>query len=289
MQHLKEAGHYYKPNGRPAYTVAKANGKGRRKTTVADCRRLGLYPSVTTILSVLNKPGLNSWREKLIVEHTDDTEREPGEPTEKYIQRIFAKHRKITSRAADRGSRIHGMIESRVKGKAFYELEGDDLIWESVRDSLEGFAHISEWVAEKAAVSNAPKYAGKCDLHCPSAKVVVDIKTKEFGTEGADKIRGYPDQGMQLAAYAFGLDLDWGYDSEPRLINLFVSSTTPGLVIPYEHKRPSSLLVAFKALAYYWWALRGLDDPDDIECALEDLENEAEEAAELHGEVEGAA
>lgn len=277
MGALKESGHYYHPNGKPAYTVAKANGKGRRKTTIADCRKLGLYPSVTTILSLLNKPALNSWREKLIVEHTDDTEREPGEAAERYIGRIFAKHKRITQSAADRGSRIHGLLESMTKGKPFLGIRsaGDELIERAVSDYLRELSGDDDWIAEESAVCHRPKYAGKVDLYHPGLGIVLDYKSKEFGSESADRVKGWPDQGMQLGAYAQGLGI-----REPRLINLFVSSSTPGLIVPYEHKDPERLVTGFNALAYYWWAMRGLDDPEEINAALRELDSEDEGPAE---------
>jgi hypothetical protein len=39
-----------------------ADGSGERPTTIRDAKRLGLYPSVTSILGVLAKPGLEKWK-----------------------------------------------------------------------------------------------------------------------------------------------------------------------------------------------------------------------------------
>ena len=51
----EESGHYYTRDGSPAYTT---NGRG---TTLRDARKLGLKPSVTTILQVVDKAALTSW------------------------------------------------------------------------------------------------------------------------------------------------------------------------------------------------------------------------------------
>ena len=49
----QDTGHWYTKDGAPAYTV---EGKtGVRNTTLRDARKLGLIPSVTTIISIMEK------------------------------------------------------------------------------------------------------------------------------------------------------------------------------------------------------------------------------------------
>ena len=52
-----ESGHWYDDQGNPAYEIIGANGK-QRNTTLRDAKKLGLLPSVTTVLGVAAKPGL---------------------------------------------------------------------------------------------------------------------------------------------------------------------------------------------------------------------------------------
>ena len=53
--------HWYKQDGSPCYEVPYADPKkGMRSTTIRDARKLNLVPSVTTILQVMDKPGLRS-------------------------------------------------------------------------------------------------------------------------------------------------------------------------------------------------------------------------------------
>jgi len=62
MQEQKsESVHWYTKDGEPAYTIERADGKGFRNTTLRDAKKLGLLPSVTTILGVAAKPGLQNW------------------------------------------------------------------------------------------------------------------------------------------------------------------------------------------------------------------------------------
>lgn len=54
--------HWYRITGEPLHEVQKADGKGMRKTTLADARKLNLLPSVTGIIKLLHAEGLVRWR-----------------------------------------------------------------------------------------------------------------------------------------------------------------------------------------------------------------------------------
>ena len=62
-ERTSESGHWYLPNGNPAYTVIGKNGK-ERNTTVKDAREQGLLPSVTTIIGCAAKPALDVWKQQ---------------------------------------------------------------------------------------------------------------------------------------------------------------------------------------------------------------------------------
>jgi hypothetical protein len=55
------------------------------------------------------------------------------------------------------------------------------------------------------------------------AGIILDIKTKEF--TDPDKVEGYDDHLMQLAAYREGLNI-----RKARCANVFVSRSVPGLI-----------------------------------------------------------
>jgi len=55
-----ESGHFYASDGTPAYRIIGKNGK-ERNTNVKDARERGFVPSVTTVLNIIAKPGLNTW------------------------------------------------------------------------------------------------------------------------------------------------------------------------------------------------------------------------------------
>jgi hypothetical protein len=57
-----ESGHWYTQEGEPMYTIIGANGK-ERNTTLRDAKKEGLVPSVTTIMGVVAKPALETWKQ----------------------------------------------------------------------------------------------------------------------------------------------------------------------------------------------------------------------------------
>ena len=52
--------HWYTADRQPMHEVEGKNGN-MRSTTIRDARELNLFPSVTTIIGILDKPGLNQW------------------------------------------------------------------------------------------------------------------------------------------------------------------------------------------------------------------------------------
>ena len=63
-----ESGHWYTQEGEPMYTIIGANGK-ERNTTLRDAKSLGLVPSVTTIMGIIAKPSLETWKQKQLLNH----------------------------------------------------------------------------------------------------------------------------------------------------------------------------------------------------------------------------
>ncbi len=61
-----ESGHWYAADGSPAYRIIGKNGK-ERNTTVKDARERNLVPSVTTVLGLVAKPGLNTWLQQQVL------------------------------------------------------------------------------------------------------------------------------------------------------------------------------------------------------------------------------
>lgn len=238
-----ESGHWYNQFGEPAYTTESAKGT-QRPTTLADARKLGLVPSVTTILSVAARPGLEAWKQQQLLLAALTLPSREGEGLDAFAERAIADARRQSNDARDRGTEIHARVQQGFEGGP-----GNESYIEVKRALDEAFGN-QPWVSEKS-FAHKLGYGGKVDLHCP--KFVVDIKTKPF--EKGDDIQPFDDNLMQLAAYRFGLGFE-----DANCANVFVSTTVSGLVTIH-HWRPSDLKRGwqmFEALLNFWYAKTGL-------------------------------
>jgi hypothetical protein len=214
-----ESLHWYRRDGTPQYTVTAKNGN-ERSTTLADARKMNLVPSVTTILNVAAKPGLERWKQEQMLLSALTLPRAPDEDENSFIARVVADSKETGKRAAERGTRIHEAIESYYTGKQDWEMLPYQI---GVAQEIEKVYRVNKFDPEKA-FAHVSGFGGKVDLHNREANLVIDIKSKEF-TDPA-KVDVYDEHLMQLAAYRVGLDL-------PTAIcaNVFVSATLPGLVV----------------------------------------------------------
>ena len=191
-----ESGHWYTQTGEPAYRIIGKNGV-ERNTRLTDARERGLVPSVTTITGLLAKPGLNNWLQQQVLLAALTLPRADGESEENWLQRVMSDAKSTGREAADRGTRLHGVLEDYFAGK---NLVFPDFV-HNVNTALEthfGTNHV--WEAERSFAYGG--YGGKVDLI--AANIVVDFKSKEGDLS---KITPYFEQIMQLAAYRQGLGL----------------------------------------------------------------------------------
>lgn len=209
-----ESGHWYDRSGLPAYSVTGKNGKSR-PTTLRDARTMDLCPSVTTIISVAAKPGLDTWKQQQVLLSALTLPRQTGEPEQAWLERVMMDSKQTGRVAADRGTAIHATIQ------AFFE---GDVIPEAMQICRPVEEAIKEYFGElvflpELSFANSLGYGGKADLVSKSDNqfhgVVIDIKTKE--TEDISKAEVYPEHGMQLAAYRQGF-----YMPVARCANVFV-------------------------------------------------------------------
>ena len=88
-QKNSESSHWYTKTGDSAYQVEAKNGQ-MRATTLRDAKKLGLVPSVTTILGVAAKPALNTWLQTQVLLSALTLPREPNEPEKDWLERVMA-------------------------------------------------------------------------------------------------------------------------------------------------------------------------------------------------------
>ena len=212
---------------------------------------MDLVPSVTTILKVAAKPGLEQWKLEQMLLAAMTLPMRPDEPEKAYIARIVADSKESGKQAAERGTRIHESIESWFDGKK--QVQYPEIAMAFEKSIFEHFkSHpMQPWLTERSFSSNLG-YGGKVDLYCEADEsapvgIVIDAKTKDFGPD--DKVEVYSEHPMQLAAYRVGLKLP-----NARCANVFISRTHPGLVKVVEHSEEdlNRHFEMFKCLMKFW-------------------------------------
>lgn len=119
--------HWYKRTGEPAYEI-ESKGGGLRPVTLRDARTMGLVPSVTTVLQVIDKPALTSWKVDKGIMAALTLPKLEGEADRKYLARIKADSGQQAKDAAEEGTRIHDAIEAHFKGNAVPEKYGPHVV-----------------------------------------------------------------------------------------------------------------------------------------------------------------
>jgi hypothetical protein len=239
---IPETTHWYDKAGKPAYTVIGANGK-ERPTTLRDARKLNLYPSVTTIMAVADKPALTNWKVDQAVLSALTLPRLDGESLDDFMIRAKRDAKEQSMKAADRGTEIHADIESGFSG-----VGGE--AYTNVRAWLDENYPGETWIAEDS-FSHPAGFGGKIDLYS-RAGIVVDFKTKDNLGDDASKLI-YDEHGMQLSAYAHGLNM-----KNPRRVSIFVdrvSLKTLGHI--WEADTCDKHETMFLALLKYWHTSKG--------------------------------
>lgn len=269
--------HFYEPvTGEPRYEVEYAGKReGTRPATIRDAKKHGWYPSVTTILDVLDKPALTSWKVNQAIMATYGREKLDTETWPQFMRRCAAEADKVRDQAADDGSMLHDYIEKALEGNPIHPER-----WEETIQAAKGFlseTRPGEWTIERSFGRSG--FGGRVDAYwSPETSglpleddegvgtevstlqpVVLDWKTKEFTSEDvtAGKVRGYNNHLWQLAGYQHGLGLRMGTIG----INVFVSRTEPGLICPH-YWEPSAMRRGweqFKGILTVYQLLNGLE------------------------------
>jgi len=197
-ENTSESGHWYLPDGSPAYRIVGKNGK-ERNSTVKDAREHGLLPSVTTIIGCASKgEGLQRWLQEQAILAALTLPRLDGESEEDWLSRVVADSKETAKQAAERGTQIHGVIEAFYEGIYIPELPP---YVRAVENAINEHFGSQLWISEKSFAYGG--FGGKCDLVAKSG-FVVDFKTTE---KDLDKLDYFFDHQMQLSAYRQGFEM----------------------------------------------------------------------------------
>lgn len=228
----EEGGHWYKRDGSPCYEVPTKDG-GLRPVNLRWDRKLGLVPSVTTVLKAWPKPQLVSWqvRQAILAARTIPESELRGLADDELVRRIEADSMQQVRDAANKGTEIHDACEAHFKGRVVNR-QHRATVERVAAVVAELFPGVTDWVSE-ASFAHPIGYGGKVDLHSPSTGIVVDFKGKDGDFTDGKKL-AY-DQHLQLAAYQEGLLLP-----PAPCANVFFSRTHSGFAVG--HKWPTETI-----------------------------------------------
>lgn len=239
--------HWYTTTGQPCHKIqCKGDPSKFRNVTLADARKQALVPSVTNILEIMARPGLENWKQEQMILAALTLPRLPGEMDDAFAARVVEDSRAHAEAAATWGSEMHGAIAS-------WHRDGLPMI---PMGGEAGFATYCEWAKDSlfCADNEMPfvhpdlLYGGTLDIFgtVDELSAVLDIKTTK--TEPGKPTKGYETWGLQLAAYAYGIS-----HPSAKLLNVVISSNEPGRVEIVDWTDQSATLFdIFKHLFAVW-------------------------------------
>jgi len=258
LQSTRESvSHWYDQQGVPVHRLPTPNGK-TRPTTLRDARKLHLLPSVTNVLGLLAKPGLDRWKAHQVALAALRIPRDDGESDDQYVTRLVEGSYEVTDKAAGLGSRIHRALDGHWHGR---DIPPDLVPYvEPTVATLRGF--VRDVIAtERVLINQAHGFGGTTDLVVTTLRgnrAVLDFKCRR--TEKGRPVEWYPEQLLQIAAYAATA---FGEEDLPRVhgANILISSTEPGRV-EVKHYLPDRLVegfTTFSLICDLWRRLKEYD------------------------------
>lgn len=249
----EESAHWYHQDGKPCYEVPRVTGGGMRPTTLGDARKLKLLPSVTTIISVLDKPGLTAWLIEQAALAVLTSKRNEGEDLDAFVKRVLQVERQQdqeTKKAADLGTRIHRALDLILMARkdAKEEPKIDDDLKPFVFPVLE-LPLLKGRIMDTEFCVVGDGYAGRVDLKMEAEHSIDYIDFK--ATKTMPKTEPWTEHKMQLAAYA-KTEGNTG-SLRIRCFNVYISTREPGLVVPLEVQDWQTIYAnGFKPVSEFW-------------------------------------
>lgn len=252
--------HWYFADGSTFHTTLTKAGTPR-PTDLRDVKKKARegfppYPSVTNILNVKAKFGLQKWQQEQVALSALRNPKQADETEEYWMKRVIDAAFAQVSDAADLGSDIHAALEAATAGEPWNE----DLA-AYVQPVLDWYAERKIRIdhREKTLVNTRRGFAGTADVlayYGKSGMVILDYKTKK--TKPGQKIYAYGEHRMQLAAYAA---THYGEDKLGDVLaaNIFISSTEPGRVEIVKHEDLPRHYAAFLDCCALWRYEKGYD------------------------------
>jgi len=208
--------HYYTAQGAPAY------GCG-----IKVAREEGLLPSPSTILGVMNKPGIAIWMQNVAAETAldmADEVRATYQDRKDQVAAVVKAAREKSQEAMDLGTRIHSLAEDILAGKP--SIEGDPYSVGIADYHTRNIVRVRWTENSVTCITDRIAFAGRVDAlveHQACGLAVLDWKSSKVARSRSGKPtpKWYDPYIIQLAAYSYAID------GQPHPISIAVD-TTPG-------------------------------------------------------------
>lgn len=206
--------HFYTKDGKLIDKVPNASRPGEfRDTTILDARKQELFPSVTTVIQLLNKEMVNRWRveqgiKAAISNPITREEMYSPEGYLAYIKRIIDLSEESVKHAQEMGTNIHYGISQLLNGNGI-NLQTMPRLEATLAVQVIDYLFINNFTmdeSEKTFVNEKHGYAGTIDWRGwrGGRRTFVDFKTREW--EEGEKCQFYDEEAIQLAGYACGVE-----------------------------------------------------------------------------------
>lgn len=230
----EKSSHWYTKEGEPCYEIECSTIPGKmRKPDIRDAKKFTLFPSVTGVLDLLRKPVLEAWKINQGILSAMTLPAIPDESEPEYLKRIAQDAKSTGSDAAKLGNIIHKCTDLYDK-KRELRVSGYGELDKKLEPIMRGYApwsekHIKKVIDSEVSFACNDGYGGRTDLQFGlagwgGARVLADKKSRT--TKPGQKVRIYPEDGLQLAAYANGR----GLLGRVRLWSIIISTTEPGRI-----------------------------------------------------------
>lgn len=228
--------HWYTAKGEPAHvqpTKTKGAKNPNRPTTVADAKRLKLFPSVTGILKLVHNEPLQRWKYRKVAETCFNQPPIGDEDLNGYVDSIITKAFDEADDAANLGSKIHGCIEAMLKDKSVSYDKEIIAYADSAISKMEDLG-IRVVQSEVTTVDEDYGYAGTLDIAFKANDCltgILDFKSKR--TKPDEPVVPSFGHAAQIAAYyASYWKGQWEDEFFAKAVgyNVYISTTEPGRV-----------------------------------------------------------
>ena len=230
------------------------------KGTIRDALKMDLYPSVTTILRCLNKPGINDYIVQQAIMGALTMPRTGEESDIQLMRRIIADGKQAAEDAARVGTDFHALINQYIM-TGIVNIEMIDPQYLKCLEALYNFFMENKLVGQSEIqfANHRLGYGGCVDFAgiLNDELVVIDFKTqavKKALKSGLPAFKTYPEHAYQLAAYRNALVEQCPEYEKAKCINIMISTNPeiPGIKVktwPTRHAKNMNVYDAQKVFA----------------------------------------